>query len=137
MAASSIKSLTTKQQRAIVALLNQHTMAKAAEEAEVGERTLYRWLEDADFAAAYRRARREAFGQAIALTQRYAPVAVNTLAQVMLDREATHNSKVAAATALLRFARDGVELDDLAARVEALEQAAEGGTDRRWGSLSA
>ena len=66
---------------------------------------------------------REAFGQAIALTQRYAPLAVNTLAQVMMDGAPT-SSKVAAATTILRFGREGIELDDLGARVEALEQAA-------------
>ena len=38
-----------------------------------------------EFARAYREARREALGQAIALTQRYAPLVVNTLAQVMMD----------------------------------------------------
>ena len=57
-------------------------------------------------------------------TQRYAPLAVNTLAQVMMDDGAPSSSKVAAATTILRFGREGIELDDLAARVEALEQSA-------------
>ncbi len=56
--------------------------------------------------------------------QRYAPLAVNTLAQVMMEDGAPTSSKVAAATAIMRFGREGIELDDLAARVEALEQAA-------------
>jgi len=43
-----------------------------------------------DFAKAYRAARRQAFGQAIALTQRNDPLAVNTLAQVMMDKIAPH-----------------------------------------------
>ncbi len=90
----------------------------------MSHRTLNRWLNKPAFARAYRKARREAFGQAIALTQRYAPVAVNTLAQVMMDAGAPASSKVAAATTLLRFGREGIELDDLAARVEALEEAA-------------
>ncbi len=58
------------------------------------------------------------------MTQRYAPLAVNTLAQVMMDAHAPSSSKVAAATTILRFGREGIELDDLGARVEALEQAA-------------
>jgi hypothetical protein len=116
--------VTAKQERAIVALLNEQTVGRAATAARVGERTLYRWLRDPAFSHAYRRARREAFGQAIALTQRYAPVAVNTLAQIMMDDAAPASSKVAAATTLLRLGREGIELDDLAARVEALEEAA-------------
>jgi hypothetical protein len=107
-----------------VALLNEQTVGRAATAARVGERTLYRWLDKPAFARAYRKARREAFGQAIALTQRYAPVAVNTLVQIMMDDAAPASSKVAAATTLLRFGREGIELDDLAARVEALEEAA-------------
>ena len=98
--------------------------AKTAAATGVGERTLFRWLDNADFSRAYRKARREAFGQAIALTQRYAPLAVNTLAHVMSDKDAPASAKVAAATTLLRFGREGLELDDIAARVEALEEQA-------------
>ena len=118
------RALTPVQERAIIALLNEQTISRAAGVAEVGQRTLYRWLRQPEFSRAYREARREAFGQAIALTQRYAPVAVNTLVQVMMDDGAPSSSKVAAATTLLRFGREGIELDDLAVRVEALEQAA-------------
>ena len=116
--------LTAPQERAIIALLNEQTVGRAAAAAGVGERTLYRWLKEPTFSRAYREARRDAFGQAIALTQRYAPLAVNTLAQVMMDDGAPSSSKVAAATTILRFGREGIELDDLAARVEALESAA-------------
>ena len=116
--------LTGPQERAIIALLNEQTVGRAAAAAEVGQRTLYRWMKDPTFSRAYREARRDAFGQAIALTQRYAPLAVNTLAQVMMDDGAPSSSKVAAATTILRFGREGIELDDLAARVEALESVA-------------
>ena len=104
-------------------MLNEQTIGRAADAAGVSQRTLYRWLDKPAFSRAYHRARREAFGQAIALTQRYAPLAVNTLAQVMMDASAPASSKVAAAVGLLRFGREGIELDDLAARVEALEKA--------------
>ncbi len=40
-----------------------------------------------------------------------------------MDGSAPASSKVAAAVGLLRFWREGIELDDLAARVEALEKA--------------
>ena len=62
--------------------------------------------------------------QAIGLTQRYAPVAVTALVQVMTDADAPASAKVGATATLLRFGREGIELDDLAARVDALEQAA-------------
>jgi DNA-binding MarR family transcriptional regulator len=39
-------SLTTRQRRAIAALLTNPTIGEAAEAARVGERTLHRWLAD-------------------------------------------------------------------------------------------
>ncbi len=59
--------LTAAQERAIIALLNEQTVGRAAVAAEVGQRTLYRWLKDPTFSRAYREARRDAFGQAIAV----------------------------------------------------------------------
>ncbi len=122
---NEIDNLTTKQELAIVALLRESTVANAALACEASERTIYRWFQDPEFAKAYRRARREAFGHAVALTQRYAPLAVNTLASVMSDKNAPPHARVTAASNILKFGREGIELDDLAARVEALEQATE------------
>lgn len=117
--------LNAKQERAIVALLREPTVPKAAQAAEVGERTLFRWLSEPVFSKAYRKARRDAFGQAIALTQHYAPHAVNTLVKAMADSSTPAHVRVTAAATLLKFGREGIELDDLAARVEALEQASQ------------
>ena len=120
-----IDGLTPRQEQAIVALMSEHNVAKAAQTAKVGITTIYRWFNDASFMTAYRKARRDAFSQAIGLTQRYAALAVNTLAQVMTDPKAAAHAKVTAAATILKFGRDGIELDDLAARVETLEQSVE------------
>ena len=45
------------------------------------------------------------------------------MAKVMTDPSAPHTTKVSAATAMLRFGREAIEMDDLCARVEALEAA--------------
>jgi hypothetical protein len=114
--------LTPKQDQAIIALLNEPTIAKAATALGVSERTLHRWLEEETFHRAFRKARREAFAQAIAVTQRYTPMAVHTLAKVMTDGSVQASARVSAATNLLRFGREALELDDLAGRLEALER---------------
>lgn len=114
--------LSIKQERAIAALLQEATVGKAAAAAGVGERTIYRWLDMPRFADAYRKARREAFGQAIAQTQRYAPLAVHTLVTLMSDRSTPANVRANAAATLLKFGREGIELDDLAARIDVLEK---------------
>ena len=53
-------------------------------------------------------------------------VAVATLVKVMQDGAAPPSAKVSAAGMLLKFGREGMELDDLAERVETLERGAAG-----------
>ncbi|MAO21802.1 MAG: hypothetical protein CMJ25_13725 [Phycisphaerae bacterium] len=116
-------SLTTPQQQAILALLREPSVAAAAASAGVGERTLHRWMRLEHFDEAYRLARREAFVQAIGLTQRSSAAAVATLLRIMHDPKATWSSRVSAATNVLKFARESIELDDLAERLVKLERA--------------
>ena len=118
-----LNGVTPRQDKAVEALLHEPTIGRAAAAAGVGERTLRRWLKKPVFRAAVLAARREAFSQAIGLTQRYAPVAVATLVKVMQDATVNANAKVTAAAVLPKFGREGIELDDLAERVEALERA--------------
>ena len=126
--------ITPKQEAAIIALMNEATVARAAITADVDERTLHRWLNEPDFSRAYRNARRLAFAQAVAVTQRYAAVAIHTLAKIMTDTTIGASARVSAAVALLRVNREGIELDDLAARVEELEQSLAGGEGRSRGN---
>lgn len=53
-----------KQEDAIAALLTQPTLAEAARQTGVGEKTLRRWQQDPSFQSAYREARRTTFGRA-------------------------------------------------------------------------
>lgn len=57
--------LTPKKRRAIAALLQARTLEAAAELAGVGERTLYRWLQDDSFVQALRAAEGEMIGEAV------------------------------------------------------------------------
>ncbi|MBK6904062.1 MAG: hypothetical protein IPH04_15005 [Saprospirales bacterium] len=114
--------LTVRQEKAIIALINETTVAGASRASGIGERTLHRWLKEPNFNKCYRRARREAFSLSIAMTQRYSAVAVNNLAKIMNDAGANNTARVSAAVALLRYGRESIELDDLAARVDQLEE---------------
>ena len=113
--------LSPRQERAIAALMTEQSILRAAQVAGVGERTLHKWLDRPHFAAEYRRVRREAFRQAVSLCQRLASSAVATLAKIMADTKAPYSAKVSAAQALLKFGREGIELEDLEARLSALE----------------
>jgi hypothetical protein len=113
--------LSPKQEQAILALMSESTVIRAAETVGVDARSIYRWLADPTFAAAFRRTRREAFAQAMATTQKYAAMAVHSLAKVMTDANANPQARVAAATALLKFSRESLEIDTLVERIEQLE----------------
>ncbi|MCL4211710.1 MAG: hypothetical protein HRU76_04005 [Phycisphaeraceae bacterium] len=128
-----LASLSPRQQKAIIALLQEPTITKAAESSGIPVRTLHFWLDQEVFSRAYRKARREAYGQAIALAQRYTPLAVQTLANMLNDHGASTSGRVSACATMLKFARASIELDDLAARVEALERAEkERGSEPSW-----
>lgn len=114
--------LADLQERAIAALINQPTILKAAQSIGVGERTLHRWMRQPEFVREYRRTRRETFAQAIGVAQRFAPLAVATLGQIMSDPKAGNAARVSAASMILKFSRESLELDDLAERIEALEE---------------
>jgi hypothetical protein len=116
--------LGRKQEDAIAALLTQRNVEEAARTAGVGARTLLRWLKLPEFQNAYRQARRDAFGQAIARLQQGSAAAATTLLKVMLDAATPHSTRVRAAESVLTHAAKAIEIEDIEARVTMLEQAA-------------
>jgi hypothetical protein len=122
MSATEPSLLTPKQEEAITALLNCPTIKKAADQIGMSDRQIFRWMDEPAFSKAYRAARRQAFSHAISLTQQYAPAAVAALTKISTDPSAPHAARVSASTALLKFSRESIELDDLAERLAAIEQ---------------
>lgn len=119
------QKMTQKKQQAIAVLIGSPTIRDAAEALKVNEVTIYRWLREHEFQEAYRRARREVVAQSVARLQEACSKAVSTLIQVMDDGEASSASRVTAARSVLELAFKAVELEDLEARVSALEQRTE------------
>jgi hypothetical protein len=96
MARSGVK-FGRKQEDAIAALLTQRNVEEAARAAGIGTRTLLRWMKLPEFQAAYRQARREAFGQSIALLQHATSPASATLMKIMVDANAPASTRIRAA----------------------------------------
>ncbi|MBI3247316.1 MAG: hypothetical protein HYZ50_12500 [Deltaproteobacteria bacterium] len=111
-----------KVEQAVVALLTHVTVGEAAQAIGVSASTLLRWLRREDFQAQYRNARREAVNQAIACLQQGSSEAVQTLCTVMKDASLSAAARVSAAKTVLELSIKVGELEDLAARVEALEE---------------
>ena len=117
------EDLTIRQEKAITALLSCRTVAEAAKLAQVGERSIYRWLKQDTFQSPLRRARRQALSQALGRLQQVADRAVDTLDTILDDKKATTASRVSAVRAALRYACHGIEIDDFEERLAAVERA--------------
>jgi hypothetical protein len=111
-----------KKDAAIAALLMYGNTEGAAKATGISTNTLNRWKQVPEFKAAYLKAQREAFSECIARLQLAASSAVNTLTEIVLDSKVSASSRVRAAETILNQARQGIEVADLLARVEVLEQ---------------
>jgi hypothetical protein len=111
--------LTSRQEKAITALLATDTLGQAAQQVGVTERTLRNWLATPEFAAAYRAARQRVVEQAIGILQSASIQAVATLIKNLnCGRPA---SEIAAANSLLERSTAAIEQFDILSRLEALE----------------
>jgi transposase-like protein len=114
-----------KREEAIVALLTHRSVEEAARAIDIAPKTLYRWLKEPEFDQSYRTAKRAAFGQAIARLHHLSSAAVSTLGKVMLDTATPPSTKVRAADSILDHTTKAIEIEDIEARVAALEQVAD------------
>jgi len=114
-----------KTEEAIVALLTTRTTEEAARAVNVSTKTLLRWQKEPEFDAAYRAAKRAAFGQSIARLHYLSSAAVSTLGKVMLDATTPPATKVRAADSILDHTLKAIETEDIEARVGELERAME------------
>jgi hypothetical protein len=117
--------LGSKKEAAILALLSQRGIDEAARVAGIGPRTLYRWMKEPDFDAAYREAKRLTFLQSIARLHQMASAAVTTLGKAMVDPNTPPATRVRAADSILDHTAKAMELEDLEARLAALERSAD------------
>ena len=122
-----------KQEAAVMALLSSKNVEEAARVASVTPRTLYRWMNEPEFDAAYRAARRQAYGQSISRLQQGSTAAATTLLKVMVDVATPPSTRVRAAEAVLSHAAKAIEIEDLDARLKELEMAVESNKGGRRG----
>jgi len=113
-----------RQEAAICALLTEPTIEAAADKAGIGEATLRRWLAEPSFRRRYQAARTSLLERVVGTLLAACGEAVEALRR---NLECSKPSvQVRAAEAILQRATKGVELLDLAERIAALEEAAQG-----------
>lgn len=118
-----LPELKPKQEKLIIALMSKSTTEEAIEEAGINRSTAFKYLRDPFFSSEYRRIRRETMQQVTSKLQQASIIAVETLLDVMADKElSTSSSRVQASRTVLENAYKGIEMDDLQQRIEQLEE---------------
>ena len=117
--------LSPKKQKAILALLEQPSIQMAATTIGIGETTLHRWLNDKDFKDSFRAAKQQIVTQAISRLQNNAGKAITCLVDIMDDKNSPPSTRVSAARTILEMTNKAVEIEDLQARLESIEDALE------------
>jgi hypothetical protein len=97
--------------RAIVALLENPSVEKAAAAINVSPVTMWRWMQQTDFQARLRLARRRAYSQCVGRLQQASSAAVGTLLRVMTDQAVPAGSRVRAADSVLDHAARAIEIE--------------------------
>ncbi|HJY80007.1 MAG TPA: phBC6A51 family helix-turn-helix protein [Candidatus Binatia bacterium] len=112
-------TLSSRQRRAIEALLLHPTLEEAAKAAKIGKTTLYRWLKEDAFSRAVHEARREQSQEALACLRSSLLRAVHKLSELLNSG----NEMIAfrAATALVEHGLKGIELEEQEERIGELE----------------
>jgi hypothetical protein len=105
--------------RAILALLAEPTLERAAKKCGIGVTTLWRWLQEPEFQRHYREARRAVFEGTLLRLQSIAGEAVETLQRNLGSKNPS--VEVRAALGILDQAAKAVELYELQQRVAQLE----------------
>lgn len=114
--------LTTNQRKALKALLECSTIRAAAEDCDLGEATLYRYLRDDTFKAELRKRQDAVVSSVTAALVGLAGEAVAALRDILESKSASDAVKVRAALGWLGQMRQSVELADLSERVSRLEE---------------
>jgi hypothetical protein len=112
-----------KMEEAIAALLTQRNVEEAAKAINVSTKTLLRWMKEPEFDTAYREARRKAFGQSIARLQQGTSAAATTLLKLLIDASTPASVRARVADSIFNHAAKAIEIEDIEARVAALEAA--------------
>ncbi len=110
-----------KSEVAIAALLGHPSIDEAAAAIGIATRTLKRWLQNPDFTRAYLDARRQVYSQAIGRAQQALSQGLVVIQNILHNEDAPASARVAAFGKLEDMARRGIEIEDLATRIAALE----------------
>ncbi len=114
--------LSSKQVRAIEALLACDTLGKACEVAKISRTTMYRYLKDPVFDKEFKTTKKQMVNRAILRLQQTCGDASRALAEICRDRDAPPSSRVSAAREIIHNTLKAIELEEIEDRLQSLEE---------------
>jgi hypothetical protein len=106
---------------AISALLTSGSITEASQKTGLSERTIYRYLRNPEFQSMFKQAKMRLLDGAISKLRTEASGAVDVLAAIAHDRNASDTARVAAARSILQFAVEYGQTADIEERLQELE----------------
>lgn len=110
--------LSSKQIKALQALLTHPTIKEAAKAAGVHERTVREYLKQDEFKTAYASECKQLLDGATRQAQQALSPAINALREIALDTEESAQARVSAARSLLEYGLRMTEITDILALVD-------------------
>ena len=117
-------ALSTRQQKALAALLKYPTHKQAAAAVGISERRLRDYLADAEFKQEYRRRLDLILNESMSAAKQALVPAVQTLLEICKDPNRTDTARIAAARAIIDACLRLNDAADVAERLESLERIA-------------
>ena len=118
---SAEENFGRRKEMAIAALMANVTLAKAAAQAHISERTLRRWMRDPIFSRRYRDERTRVLGEVTNCLRQQSLKAVRILGCIAGSSRAPAGARVTAARAIIELSFRGTELHELEERITELE----------------
>ena len=113
--------MTSRQKKAIAALLTEPTREAAAQKAGIASSTLRSYFSDPEFAEAYTEAFNGLMDDAARFARRSLSPALDCLREIVEDERQLPTAKIQAARALLEYGLRLVELNDVIRELDRIE----------------
>ena len=114
--------MTERKEKALAALIACGSRQEAAALIGISPRTIYSYMQDEEFIAAYRSSVLETIESATRKVQLALSPAVETLSAICADQEAPCMARISAARALLEYGVRMTETTDILTKLEELER---------------
>ena len=117
-----LQNLTLRQQKGLACLIAEPSLEAAAKKSRISRQTLYEWLREPDFKAAYDSLQQEVFTEGLSTLKAALQEGVRALRVALKDPKATPANRIAAATKLIELSLKAREQFEFQERLEQLEQ---------------